>query len=78
MLMLDYYRRFLPPGRELALHSSAKPAPQRVEWILIDEQHFPRQPPLVYPFDNATYALRGIWTYYGPSGADWAIYRRMK
>lgn len=77
--LLDFYRRFLSPGQRIEFHAHdkiARDGPGSIEWFVIDEPRFTAPPQNEIRIAVAKFVLRGTWTYYGPCGSDWAIYRR--
>lgn len=76
--LLDYHKRFLPAGRELEFFARDKLPPAGVEWIVVDELSFTKPPATKLRAGPMSFILRGTWTHFGPSGSDWALYRREK
>ncbi len=75
-ILVDYYRQFMPPGKEV-YYVESYPADQPPPWYIIHAigtaSNFKKE--ITDPEGN-TFSLRRIFPCAGPSGFTWAIYSR--
>lgn len=81
-MTLDFYERYLPPGKRIVISDNARLRTDKPEWFILDygvheyDESQPPEPFVLLP-GCAMYAYERTFPYAGPSGYCWFLYRRV-
>lgn len=77
-VLLEFYSRDLPKDRRIQYHSRFSPsAAPRLNWWIIETLNEDASLPEEWTIDSQRFQLKEAYTFFGPSGSGWALYRRI-